>query len=457
VKLIRPRLTDHHNIFCTQSEADFAIPFLDEDIPLYVDPFLLWKSPAMQDNALHTALINSFNNLGVRIKNGQERQVKVDLIKASECDEVGLGLSKTRTGQRITEAQAEKIIDLFRSVPQYHKHGFSHFEEIQFYVDGIARDRISDFTCNFLKSFLIDFTIDQCQQIGLPTMRTNIDVYNYKTNKFIYDYGLDLPVHPTKNTPLLLVPKRWLSFSPWISIEEYFKDYCPHDELVNPGQPLTRSKVLSFNRDNYGLVETYVKAKERTAESCQTDPLFKQIPVLSAKRKFRELKKLTTGKEQNADKDYEDIASDLMASLLYPHLDFADVQARTDSGVLIRDLIFYNNKSMDFLGEIFQDYGSRQLVFELKNVKFIERDHINQLNRYLQEDFGRFGVLLTRNPLSKAMFRNTIDLWSGQRRCIIALSDSDIELMVSVFESRQRSPIEVLKKKYIEFRRACPS
>jgi hypothetical protein len=29
--------------------------------------------------------------------------------------------------------------------------------------------------------------------------------------------------------------------------------------------------------------------------------------------------------------------------------------------------------------------------------------------------------------------------------------------MVNVFESRQRSPLDVLKKKYIEFRRACPS
>jgi len=28
-------------------------------------------------------------------------------------------------------------------------------------------------------------------------------------------------------------------------------------------------------------------------------------------------------------------------------------------------------------------YGSRQLVIELKNVREVEREHINQLNRYL--------------------------------------------------------------------------
>jgi hypothetical protein len=61
--LIRPRLNDFHNLPFTQDEVDFAIPFLDEDIPFYVDPFLLWKSPSLQDNSLHTAIVNSFNHI----------------------------------------------------------------------------------------------------------------------------------------------------------------------------------------------------------------------------------------------------------------------------------------------------------------------------------------------------------------------------------------------------------
>jgi hypothetical protein len=93
----------------------------------------------------------------------------------------------------------------------------------------------------------------------------------------------------------------------------------------------------------------------------------------------------------------------------------------------------------------------------MKNVKAIDREHINQLNRYLQPNIGRFGIFLTRNPLPKAMFSNTIDLWSAQRKCVIAITDEDLRLMVEIYESKQRSPIDVLKKKYVEFRRACPS
>lgn len=146
-----------------------------------------------------------------------------------------------------------------------------------------------------------------------------------------------------------------------------------------------------------------------------------------------------------------------MASLLYPHLDFADEQSRTESGVLIRDLIFYNNRSVDFLKDIYDEYECRQMVFELKNVATLEREHINQLNRYLKDSFGSFGVLVTRKPPEKSVYKNTIDLWAGQRRCIIALSDEDLNLMGSVFSSKQRTPVEVLKRKYIEFTRDCPS
>ena len=53
--------------------------------------------------------------------------------------------------------------------------------------------------------------------------------------------------------------------------------------------------------------------------------------------------------------------------------------------------------------------------------------------------------------------RNTIDLWSGQRKCILCLTDEDIRLMVDVYENKQRDPMEVINKKYVEFIRMCPS
>lgn len=75
MEIFRPRLTDHFGIHKPQAELDFAIQFFffDEDIPLYVDPFLLWKSPSMQDQSLHTAITNSFNYLNFLLKKRVEK------------------------------------------------------------------------------------------------------------------------------------------------------------------------------------------------------------------------------------------------------------------------------------------------------------------------------------------------------------------------------------------------
>jgi hypothetical protein len=451
--LVRPRLNDYYNLPFTQEEADFAIPFLDDDIPLYVDPFLLWKSPSQQDQALHTALISSFNHFGYLARTGKEREAVDALLQISECQEVGLGSARDKHGKKIGASTAKDILGLFDLIPQVKAGGFEHVEEIQLFVDQIGKDRISDIACSLTKSFLIDFTIDQCKRHNIPTNEVVLDgVFDYGGKNFKSE-KVPLPVNPNTAAPLLLVPKRWLRFSPWINYDDYFADACVKEDTI----PKDRVAVLQYNRANYGIIQSYVQQKERTQADCKNDPLFKPIAITSAKRKLEEIKKLPTGKNENADKRYEECVGQLLASLLYPQLDFAGEQSRTDSGVLIRDLIFYNNRSFDFLKDIFDQYESRQLVFELKNVREIEREHVNQLNRYLNKQFGTFGVLVTRNGLPKHIFKNTIDLWSGQRRCIIALTDADLEMMVTVFESKQRLPIEVLKRAYIEFTRACPS
>jgi hypothetical protein len=456
--LIRPRLTDHFGVHKSQAELDFVVQFLDEDLPLYLDPFLLWKSPSQQDQALHTSITNSFNYLNYLCKRNKREAAIDTLVHISECKEVGLGLSRTRRGARIGKSQAAEVLRLFETIPAYSDSGFTHFEVIQLYVGGISKDRVSDISCNYIKSFLIDYTIEQCDMHAIPTQPVVLEsVYNYRTNSLDRGVKLRLPVNPHNSEPLIFTPKRWLRFTPWINFEDYFKTACPRDDIFNPDEPVDRVRILKFNRDNYDAVERYIELKNRAAADCKNDPLFSQIPVLSARRKLAELLKLPSGKDDGADAKFENLCTELMATLLYPHLDFAQAQSRTESGRHVRDLIFYNNRSIDFLDEIFVDYGNRQLVFEMKNVAKIDADHVNQLNRYLQGGIGNFGVFLTRHPLPSAMYKNTIDLWSSQRKCIIAVTDSDIQLMVDVYESRQRAPIEVLKKKYIEFRRSCPS
>ncbi len=439
-----------------QHELDFAIPIFSEDIPLFLDPFLLWKSPSFQDKALHQMMMAGFNNLGAMIRSERTEEAISLLITASECDEVGLGNSATRRGKRIGKKKAQEILSLFECIHQYKDHGFRHLEEIQLFIDGIGKDRISDIACNFIKSFLIDYTYQECAELGIPVQETRITAVYNPDHLAFESIAAQLPVHPETKEPLLFVPKRWLRYVPWINYDDYFHDHCPQDDIAHEGEELTRAKVLTHNRDNYGIVDAYIRERERSFEDCQTDPLFTQIPLISARRRLVAIKQLPTGKENNADMKYEKAIGELFPSLLYPYLDFAEEQARTDSGVSIRDLVFYNSRRHEFLKEIMDDYDSRQLTFEMKNVAEVKREHVDQINRYLHDSLGRFGVIVTRNPLKKSRLKQTIDLWSGQRKAVVVLTDADIEQMVEVFESKQRHPIDILIRSYAQFRRLCP-
>ncbi len=453
--LIRPRLNDYYDLPFSQEEVDFAIPFLDEDVPLYLDPFLLWKSPSQMDNSLHSTITNSFNYLGNLFLKNEKEAIEI-LKEISECDEVGLGNSKARRGKKIGDKLSNEILSTFKSIPQIQKHGYEHLEAIQFIIEDFSKDRISDIACNLIKSFLIDYTIQESNKYNIPQETVEIKYFDTKKLKVVTEKAV-LPISPITKNPVLLVPKRWLRYIPWISFDNYFSEYISTSQKLLSGDSINRVEILEFNRKNFDQVETYIKRRQLEQKDCKNDPLFTQIPILSAKRKKVEIFKLPTGKTDNADKEYESGLCPLLASMLYPELDFAQSQSRTDSGVLIRDLIFYNNTSHPLLKEIYEKFQSKQLVFELKNVQELNTNHINQLNRYLNDEFGGFGIIFTRKAPPKNVFQNTIDLWSGQRKCILILEDADLELMCQVYESKQRKPIDVINKKYREFIRACPS
>ena len=74
---------------------------LSTDTPLYVDPFLLRKSPSLQDNSLHTALVASFNHFGRVALDGNRDRAIDGLIRISECSEAGLGSAVNKKGKRI--------------------------------------------------------------------------------------------------------------------------------------------------------------------------------------------------------------------------------------------------------------------------------------------------------------------------------------------------------------------
>lgn len=154
--------------------------------------------------------------MGYLVNKGRNRDAADLLISLSECDAVGLGTSKTRKGSRIGDKVANDVLSLFKNIPQLKTAGFSHIEEIQLLVGQVAKDRVSDIACNLISSFLIDYTIQRCEENKIPMEQVTMEsVYDTKLRKLKTE-SVYLPVNPNTKQPILFV-------LPVTSLQEIFK------------------------------------------------------------------------------------------------------------------------------------------------------------------------------------------------------------------------------------------
>ncbi|MFZ0875745.1 MAG: hypothetical protein WAN20_14655 [Pseudonocardiaceae bacterium] len=456
---LRPRLSDAFDLAIPQESAAFALPYLREDRPFCLDPFLLWKSDNPEWQQLHEGILRFAECIRELSVDGRLVAASTLLSGIRERPELGLGYaSGTRQGSAIGLELARRIVETFRSVPQVAESGINHIEVLALLVPGVAEDRIGDLTAGLIGEWLVEFTKAQCREHHIPMRRALLDSIWDQERALWRPIRTELPWNPLDEQPVLLAPLELLRHLPWINYDNYYK--TTYQPLVLPAERRTRraakQAVLDYNRQHYRVVESYLRRREQEASLAGPDPLFKPLSGQTMHRKYRELHALPTGRTDGADKKFERLSADLLTSLLYPKLDLAKEQSRTVSGAHIMDLVFHNDSSMPFLADLRDRHASRQLVWELKNVKNLETEHVNQLYRYLDdEEVGRVGVLMGRNPPPQAVLRNTVELHSAKRYFILCFDDRDLELMLSV-QSSGRHPAEVLRKKYVEFTRLLP-
>ncbi len=88
-------LPESFKLSFTQSEVDFVIPNLTTDLPLCIDPFLLYKSKDASLRHLHQSLLSIFNQ-GIQYYREGRRKDLDKLIDFPEVDEIGFGYSDGR-------------------------------------------------------------------------------------------------------------------------------------------------------------------------------------------------------------------------------------------------------------------------------------------------------------------------------------------------------------------------
>jgi hypothetical protein len=466
------RLPDAFGLSFQQAEVDFVIPDLAVDIPLCIDPFLLYKSRDDRLRELHGQLVSLFNQ-GVQFYREGKRSDLNRLIDFPEVNAIGFGYSQGQVrGSGLGEQINGLLADTLAGSEALQERGLRHVEELQLVSIGVGADRVSDIAANILKTFLIEYTQEQCRLWRIPiTASMPVEHYFDFEDWDWADGYFDLPRNPINGGPVLLVPRRIVRLLPWINYEDYAKtDFAMYLQPANgrrfpryPGMPqqqrkeLSKREVVNVTRTELTLLDSYITRKER--ESRQAEPALGGAKgSLEAEQQVGNdlvlrLNGLAAG--QGDATEFQRVVYAILNYLFEPELTGGELEVQSYLGTERRDIVYMNEAEVSFWNYVRTTYGSPLVMFEVKNVEELKLDHVNQAATYLGARLGMLGFIVTRNPAGDNIIRKTYSIYNDTpsipRKVLLILADEDLIAMIRLKQEEQ-NPGKYVQRLYRSFR-----
>ncbi len=224
------------------------------DLPLFIDPFLLFNSENPQYRKLHDGIIKYLRflkdkSLTQSMDSGALkawytfREVEQNWLGFSAIGNRGSGL-----GTNFAQALNQNLIKVFDTPDQKQVTKGSHLEKLCLIKDGVGRDNISDFTTNLIKGFLLEYTQTFAQQHISQDLRATFRVertyFNYTTESW-EERTFELPKFGSSF--VILTPKALLTKDDtWINKADLIKDFDQIPTMIDDDE-------LRFKVNNYFL------------------------------------------------------------------------------------------------------------------------------------------------------------------------------------------------------------
>lgn len=206
---------------------------LINDLPLFVDPFLLFNSKNEEYKQLHENILQYLRFLRDKSSNAS---LDTSLINSwylfPEVKQNWFGFSQT--GNSGAGLRSDFAISLHKNLHAiFSDFGSekitrgSHLEKLCLIKGGVGRDKISDFTTNLIKEYLLEYTqkfaVKNIKKELRQVVAVNKVRFNYTTET--WESGqYDLPFYNRDH--ILLTPKDILTKDEmWINKEDLYSDY----------------------------------------------------------------------------------------------------------------------------------------------------------------------------------------------------------------------------------------
>lgn len=215
------------------------------DLPLFIDPFLLFNSQKEEYRRLHNDMIKYL--IFLRDKS-LDSNVDTGLIKSwyrfPEVRQNWLGFSAASNkgsglGQKFATALHNNLQQIFKHFGKEKVTHGSHLEKLCLISGGVGRDNISDFTTNLIKEFLLGYTEEFARryikkkfrrEVGVAKVRFNYETESWEQGKY------DLPFHEgdyVMLTPVDMLTRddTWINRSELVNGFERIPASIPDDQL----------------------------------------------------------------------------------------------------------------------------------------------------------------------------------------------------------------------------------
>lgn len=253
---------------------------LVNDLPLFIDPFLLFDSLDAKYRALHEEIISYLCFLRDRAVADELTPGAVShwlLFKEVKQNWLGFsttGNSGTGLGHDFARSLAGNLATVFKDFGSETITAGSHLEKLSLLNGGVGRDHLSDFTINLIKGFLLEYTqIFARKHIGSNHRRS------FMVDRVMFDYEsrrwtrgmFELPF--LDGDYVLLTPKEILTRDEaWINqgdLLDQFTQLC----TSLPDETL-RSQA---NEHFYAQINKRTKVNERRTAALKTIEKFHKL------------------------------------------------------------------------------------------------------------------------------------------------------------------------------------
>lgn len=256
--------------------TDWFDPLLNLDTPLFVDPFLVYAEEGGfwegSDDAIAHHFERGFTLLAGHHQSTQSLQYRktVALMKFPEPSEFGLGVTARSTdGAGGGEGLAHQIVTAMGIAIERGLEDLRRFEELGVLVERIGRDRISDITCNILKSRFIEYTQLQAADLGIPLVEFEVTNAGFNERRRRWESRrVQLPANPLSEKPIILTPKRFLRELPTLNADDWWEYVEPdlRDDLnLDIASRLPKAQIIALARQHTDLVRSWTEARATQA------------------------------------------------------------------------------------------------------------------------------------------------------------------------------------------------